>query len=148
MQEVTAFAKGTDSIGEEPAAGDVPALVLDLPQFCGVVDKQAAASIVAVAGGVVVATQLCLVLWVAERDMELMETVSKLAAFCVFTGTSGCIAGAQLRLIAGGADPGNKGRRGGLHQGEQGFGQGEASITRNLRVITAQQVVHQLFILR
>lgn len=131
MQEVTALAKGTDPIGKELATGNVLTVALDLPHLCGAVDKQAATSIEAVACGVVVAAKLSLVLGVAARHVELTEAVSKLAAFSVFTETTGCIAGAQGCLIASGADPGDKGRRRGLHQGEQGFGLGEAS-TSNL----------------
>lgn len=132
MQEITALAKGTDPIGKELATGNIPTVSLDLPHLCGAMDKQAATSIEAVACGVVVATKLSLVLGVAERHVELTEAVSKLAAFSVFTETTGCIAGAQGRLIASGADPWDKGRGRGLHQGQQGFGQREASVTSSL----------------
>ncbi len=88
MQEVTAGAKGTDSKGPESATGDIPAAALGRALLSGVVDKQAATAIVAVAGCMIAATQLCLVLWVAKGNMELMETVGKLAAFSILAETS------------------------------------------------------------
>lgn len=88
MQKVTAGAKGTNTKGAEGATGDIPAAALGGPLFSGAVDKQAAASVVAVASCVVAATQLCLVLWVAEGNMELVEAMGKLAALCILAETS------------------------------------------------------------
>lgn len=117
MQEVAAGAKGTNTKGAEGATGDIPAAALGGALFSGVVDKQAAAAVVAVACCVVAATQLCLVLWMAEGNMELMEAMGELAAFSILAETSSRVGGTELRLVTGGADPGDEGRRGGLYQG-------------------------------
>lgn len=127
MQKVTACAKGTDPKGAEGATGDIPAAVLGGALLSGVVDEQAAAAVVAGAGCVIASTQLRLVLWVAEGNMELMEAVGKLAALRILAETSSRVAGTQLCLVTGGADPGDEGRGGGLHQGEQGLSQGDSS---------------------
>lgn len=103
MQEVAAVAKGTDSEGPEGAAWEVPPAAQGRALLGGVVDKQAAAAIVTVAGGVVAAAQFSLVLGVTEGDMELMEAMGKLAALCVLAETCCRVGGAQLRLVAGGA---------------------------------------------
>lgn len=145
VQEVTARAEGTDPKGAEGATGDIPAAVLGGALLSGVVHEQAAAAIVAVAGCVITSTQLRLILWVAEGYMELMEAVGKLAALRILAETSSGVAGAQLRLVTGGADPGDEGRGGGLHQGEQGLSQGDSSRV-TMRLLTGEQVVHHLLI--
>ena len=76
--------------------------------------------------------------------MELVEPVGKLAALGVLAETSGGVAGAELSLVAGGADPGDWGRGGALDQGKQGIGQGE---TWFVPILTGQKVVHQYLIL-
>lgn len=115
MHEVTARAKRTNTKGAEGATGDVPAAPLRRALFSGTVDEQAPAAIVTIAACVIAATQLGLVLRVAEGNVELMEAVSELAAFSILAETSGRVAGAELRLVAGRADPGDEGRGGGLH---------------------------------
>lgn len=148
MQEVTAGSKGTDTKGAEGAAGDVPAVAQGGPLLGGAVDEQAAVAVVTVAGGVEAAAQLSLVLWVAEGHVELVEAVGELAALGVLAEAVGRVAGAELRLVAGGAHPGDEGRGGGVHQGEQGLSQGEAFYTRvSIRILAGQQVVHHLLVL-
>lgn len=127
VQKVTSGAKGTNAKGAEGATGNIPAAAQSGALLGGVVDEQAAAAVVAVTGCVVAATQLRLILWVAEGNVELMEAVGKQAALSVLAETSGRVAGAELRLVAGGADPGDEGRGGRLHQGEQGPSQGEST---------------------
>lgn len=129
MQEVTAGAKGTDAKGAEGATRDIPAAAQSGALLSGAVDEQAAAAVVAVTGCVEAATQLGLVLWVAEGNVELMEAVGELAALGVVAETGGRVAGAELRLVAGGADPGDERGGGGLYQGEQGLSQGEPLTT-------------------
>lgn len=117
VQEVTTGAEGANAHRLEGAAGDVPAalvLVLGGTLLGGIVDKQAAAAVVAVTAGVVAPTQLRLVLWVVEGNVELVEAVGKLAALCVLAETRSRVAGAQLGLVAGGADPRHAGS-GGVH---------------------------------
>lgn len=92
----------------------------------GIVDKQAAAAVVAVSAGVVAPTQLGLVLGVVEGHVELVEAVGKLTALCILAQTGSRIAGTQLGLVAGGADPRHTGS-GGVHEREQGVGQGDAA---------------------
>ncbi len=87
MQEVAAGAKGTNAKGAEGTTGDIPAAAQGGPLLSGVVDEQAAAAVVAVASCMVAATQLCLVLWVAEGNMELMQAVGKLAALGILAET-------------------------------------------------------------
>lgn len=123
MQEVTASAKRTNTKGAKGATGDVPAAPLGGALFSGTVDEQTPAAIVTVATCVIAATQLCLVLRVAEGNMELLEAVGKLAALSILAETSGRVAGAELRLVAGGADPGDEGWGGGLYQGKQRLSQ-------------------------
>lgn len=148
VQEVTAGAKGTNAKGAEGATGDIPAPAQGGSLLSGVVYEQAAAAVVAVASRVVAAAQLRLVLWVAEGNMELMQAVGKLAALGVLAETSSRVAGAKLRLVAGGADPGDEGRGGGLYQGKQGLSQRESNTTSvSIGLLTGQQVVHQLLIL-
>lgn len=72
MQEVAAGAKGTDSEGPEGATGDVPAAAKGRALLCGIVDKQAAAAVVAVTRHVEATAQLSLVLWVAEGNVKLL----------------------------------------------------------------------------
>lgn len=146
MQEVTTGAKGTNAKGAEGTTGDSPAGVLGRALLSGVVDEQAAAAIVAVAGCVVAPTQLRLVLWVVEGNMELMKAVGELAALSILAETSSRVAGTELCLVTGGADPRDEGRGGGLYQGEQGLSQGD-STTVAIRLLTGQQVVHHLLIL-
>lgn len=86
-------------------------------------DEQAPTAIVTVAACVIAATQLCLVLWVAEGNMELRKAMGKLAALSILAETSGRVAGAELCLVAGGADPGDEGWGRGLYQGKQCLGQ-------------------------
>ena len=117
MQEVTAGAKGTNAKGAEGATGNIPATTLGRALLSGVVDEEAAAAVIAVSRSVVAATQLRLVLWVTEGNMELMEAVGKLTALSIFAETGSRVAGAELCLVAGGADPGDKGRGRGLYQG-------------------------------
>lgn len=69
MQEVTAVAEGTNPKGAEGAAGEVPPAAESRALLGGIVDKEATAAIVAVASGVVAATQLSLILGVAEGNM-------------------------------------------------------------------------------
>ncbi len=145
MEEVAACAKGANAKGAESATGDVPAAALGGALLCAVVDEQAAAAVVTVASCVIATAQLGLILWVAEGDVELMETVGELAALGVLADTSGRVAGTELSLVAGGADPGDEGRGGGLHEGEQGPSQGDT--TCSIRLLTGQQVVHHLLIL-
>lgn len=157
VQEVAACTEGADAERAEGAAGDVPAAALGRTLLGRVVDEQAAAAVVTVAGGVVTAAQLGLVLRVAERNVELVEAVGELAALGVLAEAGGRVAGAELRLIAGGADPGDEGRGGGIHQGKEGLGQGEAStfstytttiiIIVSIQPFARQQVVHQLLVL-
>lgn len=151
MQEVTASAEGANAKGAEIAAGNVPATVqggaLLGPLLGGAVDEQAAAAVVAVAGGVVGTTQLRLILWVTEGNVEFVKAMGKLAAFCILAEASSGVAGAEFSLVAGGADPGDQGRTGGLYQGKEGLGQGKAFTTISIQFLTGQQVVHQLLIL-
>lgn len=147
VQEVTTGAEGADAHRLEGAAGDVPAalvLVLGGALLGGIVDKQAAAAVVAVSAGVVAAAQLRLVLWVVEGNVELVEAVGKLTALRVLAETRSRVAGAQLGLVPGGADPRHAGS-GGVHQREQSVGQGDA--TAATRLCTRQQVVHHLLVL-
>ena len=126
MQEVTASAKGTNAKGAEGATGNSPTAALGGALLCGVVDKEAAAAVVTVAGCVVAATQLRLILWVAEGNMELVEAMGELAALGILAETRSRVAGTELRLVASGADPGDEGRGGGLYQGEEGLSQGDS----------------------
>lgn len=90
VQEVAAGAEGADAHGLEGAAGDVPAavrLIVGGPLLAWVVDKQAAASVVALSAGVVASTELRLVLWVVEGNMELVEPVGELTALSIFAQT-------------------------------------------------------------
>lgn len=117
VKEVAAGAKGADAHGLEGAAGDVPAavrLVVGGPLLAGVVDKQAAAAVVALSASVVAPTQLRLVLGVVEGNVELVKPVGKLAALGVLAQARHRVAGAQLGLVAGGADPRHAGS-GGVH---------------------------------
>lgn len=129
VQEVAACAEGADTHGLEGAAGDVPAavrLVVGGPLLAWVVDKQAAAAVVAVSANVVAPTQLSLVLGVVEGNVELVEPVGKLAALGVLAQARRRVGGAQLSLVPGGADPRHAGS-GGIHYREQGVGQGDTS---------------------
>lgn len=134
MQEVTAGAKGTNAEGTEGATGNIPATALGGALLSGVVDEEAAAAVVAVASSVVAATQLCLVLWVTEGNMELMEAVGKLTALSIFAETSSRVAGAELRLVAGGADPGDEGRGRGLYQGQQRLSKRDSTATISIPI--------------
>ncbi|TNN47486.1 hypothetical protein EYF80_042308 [Liparis tanakae] len=118
------------------------------PLLGAAVHEQAAAAVEAVARRVEAAAQLRLVLGVAAGNVELVEAVGELAALGILAETGGGVAGAQLRLVAGGADAVDEGRGGGLHEGEQGLGQGESRTAEvPVRVVTGQQVVHQLLVL-
>lgn len=148
VHEVAAGAEGADTHGLESAAGDIPAavwLVVVGPLLAGAVDEQAAAAIVAVAASVVAPTQLCLVLGVVEGNVELVEPVGELAALGILAQTQRRVAGAQLGLVAGGADPRHAGN-GGVYQREQRVGQGDTAAAA-LRLRACQQVVHHLLIL-
>lgn len=128
MQKVTAGAKGTNAKGTEGATRDVPPSAECGALLCGTVNEQTAAAIVAVASSMVAAAQLSLVLGVAEGNMELVESVGKLAALSILAEAGGGVAGAELCLVASGADPGYEGRGGGVRQREQGFGEGKFTI--------------------
>lgn len=52
--------------------------------------------------------------------------MGELAALGVLAEASSRVGGAELSLVAGGADPGDEGRGGGVCQGEQGVCQGES----------------------
>ena len=88
MQEVTTVAEGTNPKGAECAAGEIPPAAESRALLGGIVDEQAAAAVVAVASGVVAATQLSLVLGVAEGNMKLMEAVGELTALSILAETS------------------------------------------------------------
>ena len=83
VQEVTTSAKGTDAKRAKIAAGDIPTAMQGGALLGGVVDEQAAAAVVAIASSVVAATQLRLVLWVAEGNLEIMKAVGELATLSV-----------------------------------------------------------------
>lgn len=123
MQEVAASAKRANAKRAEGATWDISAVPLGRTLFSGTVDEQASTSIVTVAICVIAATQLRLVLWVAEGNVELVEAMGKLATLSVLADTTGRVVGAELGLVPSGADPRDEGRRGGIHQGQQCLGQ-------------------------
>lgn len=143
VQEVAAGAKGTHAEGAVRAAGHVTPAAQGRALLRQAVDEQAAAAVVTVTSGVEAAAQLRLVLGVSERNVELVQPVSKLTALGVLAEPGGGVADAEFRLVAGGADPRDEGGWRRVHQGEQGFGEGHAFI----RVLAGQQVVHQLLVL-
>jgi len=83
MKEVATCSKRANPKGAESTTGDVPAMIEDVALLAGVVDKKAAAAIVAVASSVEAATQFSLVLWMTERNTKFVEAMSKLATFCI-----------------------------------------------------------------
>ena len=115
MHKVTVGTKWTNTKRAEGATGDIPSAALWRALLSQVVHKQAAAAIIAVTGCVIAPTQFRLILWVPEGNMELMETVSKLAALGIPAETSGRVAGTELCLVAGRVDKGDGRRGGGLH---------------------------------
>lgn len=123
MEEVAACAKGANTKGTVCTARYNATSVPNWPLLLQAVHKEAAASIRTVASCVEGATQLSLVLGMAGRHMEVMQTMSKLATLCILAGTTFSIAAAQLGLVAGGAQPGVKRRRGRLNQRKQGLSQ-------------------------
>lgn len=143
MQEIAARSKGTNAEGAEGAAGDAVALGRTL--LARVVDKQAAAAVVAVASGVVAAAQLGLVLGVAVGDMELMQTMGELAALSILAAARCRVAGTEFRLVAGGADPRDEGGRGGLDEGQESLCQGDPLAA--IQLLAGEQVVYHLLIL-
>ena len=144
VQEVAAHAEGTHAVGAVGAAGDVLAPVAaGGPLLGGAVDEQAAGAVVAVARVVEAAAQLGLVLGVTVGYVELLEAVRELAALGVLAEARGGVAGAELRLVAGGAHPGGEGGGRGLDQREQGLGQGGAAVVGGF---VGEQVVHHRFV--
>lgn len=118
-----------------------------MPLLSRVMDKKATAAIVTVASCVVAPAQLRFVFWMVEWDVQLMEAMCKLAAFTILAEASGGVAGAELRLVASGTDPGDQRRRGGsFHLGKEGLCQGE-SCTVTLRILSGQEGVHHLLVL-
>lgn len=147
MQEVAAGAERTNPKGAEGTAGHVPAAPMRVALLGRVVDKQAAAAVVTVASCVVAPAQLGFVFWMVERDVQLMEAMCKLAAFTVLAEASGGVAGAELRLVTSGTDPGDQRWRGGsFHLGKEGLCQGD-SCTVTLRILIGKQGVHHLLVL-
>lgn len=147
VEEVAAGAEGTDPEGAEGSAGDVPAPPVCVALLRRVVDKQAAAAIVTVAGCVVAPTQLRFVFGVVERDVQLVEAVCKLAALAILAEARGGVAGAELRLVTSGTDPGDRSwRGGGFHLRKEGLCQGD-SYAVTLGLFIGQQGVHHLLVL-
>lgn len=142
VQEVATGAEGTNPKGAEGTAGDVPATPMRMALLARVVDEQAATAVVTVASCVVASAQLCFVFWMVEWDVQLMEAMSKLAAFTILAKASGRVAGAQLCLVTSGTDPGDQSRRG-FHLGKEGFCQRDPC-TITVRILIAQQGVHHL----
>lgn len=147
VQEVATGAERANPEGAEATAGDVPATPMRVALLGRVVDEQAAAAVVTVASCVVAPAQLCFVFRVVERDVQLVEAMCKLAAFAILAEASGGVAGAELRLVTSGTDPGQQSwRGGGFHLGKEGLCQGE-SCTVTLRILIGQQGVHHLLVL-
>lgn len=115
MQEVAACTKGANTKGTVRATGYIASSEPNWPLLLQAVHKEATASIHAVASGVEGAAQLRLVLGMAGRHVEVMQAMSKLATLCILAGTTLSIAATQLSLVAGGAEPGVKRRRGRLN---------------------------------
>lgn len=83
----------------------------------------------------------------AKGNVELMEAVGELAALGILATPRGRVAGAELCLVAGGADPGGERRRGALYQREQRLGQGETRTSVfSIQLLIGKEVVHQLLI--
>lgn len=147
VQEVAAVAERTNPEGAEGTAGDVPAAPMCMALLGRVVDEQAAAAIVTVAGCVVAPAQLGFVLWMVEWDVQLTEAVCKLTAVAILAAASGRVAGTELRLVTSGTDPGDPSWRGrGFHLGKEGLCQGD-SCTVTLRIFIGKQGVHHLLVL-
>lgn len=111
MKEVAARAKGANTKGAVCAAGYIATSVPNWPLLLQAMDKEAAASIHAVAGGVERAAQLGLVLGMARGHVEIMQAMSKLATLCILACTTLGITATQLGLVACGTDPGVRRRR-------------------------------------
>lgn len=147
VQEVAAGAERTNPKRAEGTTGHVSATPMRMALLRRVVNKQAAAAIVTVAGCVVAPAQLRFVFWMVEGDVQLMEAVCKLAALAILAEAGGRVAGAELRLVTSGTDPGDRSwRGGGFHLGKEGLCQGD-SCTISFGILTGQQGVHHLLVL-
>lgn len=122
MQKVAACAKRADPECTEGAARDIAAPLSYRPLLLQAVNEEAAAAIHAAASRVEGTAQFRLVLGMPGGHMEVMQSMSKLAAFGILAGTSFCIATAQLGLVASGAEPRVKRWR--FNQRKQSFSQG------------------------
>lgn len=147
VEKVASGAERTNPVGAEGTAGDIPATPMCMALLRWVVDKQAAAAIVTVASCVVAPTQLRFVFWMVEWDVQLMEAMCKLAALAILAEASGGVAGAELRLVTSGTDPGDQiWRGGGFHLRKEGLCQRDL-YTITLRLFIGQQGIHHLLVL-
>lgn len=147
VEKVAPGAERTNAEGAEGTAGDIPATPMCMALLRWVVDKQAAAAIVTVASCVVAPTQLRFVFWMVEWDVQLMQAMCKLAALTILAEASGGVAGAELRLVTGGTDPGDQSwRGGGFHLRKESLCQGD-SYAITLRLLIGQQGIHHFLVL-
>lgn len=111
MQKVASCAKGTDAKRTIRATRYVSTPRTDGPLLFKIVDEQTARAVNAVSSGVVGTAQLGFVLGVARRYVKIMKAMGELTAFGILARTSLGIAAAELRLVAGGAEPWGHRRR-------------------------------------